>query len=79
MIHQPLGGMPMSQATDFEIHNRHIQLTKQRLIAILARACGRTVEEIGRDTERDCYLNVEEAVAYGLVDEIIASRKEDMA
>lgn len=79
MIHQPLGGMPMSQATDFEIHNRHIQLTKQRLIAILARACGRTVEEIGRDTERDCYLNAEEAVAYGLVDEIIASRKEDMA
>ena len=79
MIHQPLGGMPMSQATDFEIHNRHIQLTKQRLIAILARACGRTVDEIGRDTERDCYLNAEEAVEYGLVDEIIASRKEDMA
>lgn len=79
MIHQPLGGMPLSQATDFEIHNRHIQRTRQRLNAILARACGKTVEEISRDTERDCYLNAEEAMAYGLVDEIIASRKEDPA
>ena len=74
MIHQPLGGYS-GQASDIEIHAREILTTKQRLNEILARHTGRTVEEVGRDTERDKFLSAIEAKEYGLVDQVIEPRK----
>ena len=73
MIHQPSGGS-QGQATDIQIQAAHIQHTKERLNRILAENTGKTVEEIARDTERDNWLTAEEAVAYGLVDEVITKK-----
>lgn len=73
MIHQPLGGM-QGQATDIEIHARDILKTKAVLNRILAERTGQPLEKIERDTDRDYFLEAEEAKAYGLVDQVIAKR-----
>lgn len=73
MIHQPLGGM-QGQATDIEIHARDILKTKQTLNRILAERTGQPLEKIERDTDRDYFLEADEAKAYGLVDQVIAKR-----
>jgi ATP-dependent Clp protease protease subunit len=73
MIHQPLGGM-QGQATDIEIHARDILKTKGQLNKILAERTGQPLEKIERDTDRDYFLEAEEAKAYGLVDQVIAKR-----
>jgi len=73
MIHQPLGGM-QGQATDIEIHARDILKTKATLNKILAERTGQALEKIQRDTDRDYFLEAEEAKAYGLVDQVIAKR-----
>ena len=73
MIHQPLGGM-QGQATDIEIHARDILRTKGTLNKILAERTGQPLEKIERDTDRDYFLEAEEAKAYGLVDQVIAKR-----
>ena len=73
MIHQPLGGM-QGQATDIEIHARDILRTKGTLNKILADRTGQPLEKIERDTDRDYFLEAEEAKAYGLVDQVIAKR-----
>ena len=73
MIHQPLGGT-RGQATDIEIHARDILKTRDQLNRILAERTGQPLEKIARDTERDYYLNAEEAKDYGLVDEVISKR-----
>jgi ATP-dependent Clp protease protease subunit len=73
MIHQPLGGM-QGQATDIEIHARDILKTKGTLNKILAERTGQPLEKIERDTDRDYFLEAEEARAYGLVDQVIAKR-----
>ncbi len=73
MIHQPLGGM-QGQATDIEIHARDILKTKGVLNRILAERTGQPLEKIERDTDRDYFLEAEEAKAYGLVDQVIAKR-----
>jgi ATP-dependent Clp protease, protease subunit len=73
MIHQPLGGM-QGQATDIEIHARDILKTKGTLNKILAQCTGQPLEKIERDTDRDYFLEAEEAKAYGLVDQVIAKR-----
>lgn len=70
MIHQPLGGIS-GQATEIELAAKHILATKTKLNRALAEACGKTVEEIARDTDRDYFMNAEEAVAYGLADAVI--------
>ena len=70
MIHQPWGGF-QGQATDIDIHAKEILRLKERLNSIMAANCGRDVEEVTRDTERDNFLSSEEAAAYGLVDEVI--------
>jgi ATP-dependent Clp protease protease subunit len=75
MIHQPLGGM-QGQATDMEIHAREILYTRDRLNAILARHTGQPVEKIKHDTDRDNFMRPEDAVKYGLVDRVLASRTE---
>lgn len=71
MIHQPLGGMNLSQATDIDIYAKNIIKTKAVLNDLLAKACNKKVEEIEKDTDRDYYLNAFEAVEYGIIDHII--------
>jgi ATP-dependent Clp protease protease subunit len=70
MIHQPLGGV-QGQATDIEIHAREILKLRERMNEILARHTGRPVEEIARDTERDYHMSGEEALEYGLLDQVV--------
>lgn len=75
MIHQPLGGF-QGQASDIAIHAQEITELKHRLNSIMAGHCGKSVEELERDTDRDNFLTADEAVKYGLVDSIINSRKQ---
>lgn len=75
MIHQPLGGA-QGQASDISIQAKEILKTKQRLNEILAYHTGKPIEQIEKDTDRDYYLSADEAKAYGLVDEVVKSRKE---
>ena len=73
MIHQVLGGA-RGQATDIEIHARDILKTREQMNRILAERTGQPLEKIARDTERDYFLNAEEAKDYGLVDQVISKR-----
>ena len=73
MIHQPLGGV-QGQASDIKIHAEHILKTKRKLNSILAKATGKQLEEIEKDTDRDNYLSAEEAKKYGLIDNIYSKR-----
>lgn len=70
MIHQVLGGTE-GQATDIDIHARHILKTRDRLNKILAKNTGQKLKKIEEDTERDYFMSAEEAVKYGLVDKVI--------
>lgn len=74
MIHQPLGGF-QGQATDIDIHAREILRMRERLNEILAKHTGRPLEKISNDTDRDFFMSGNEAVDYGLVDEVVANRK----
>ncbi len=69
MIHQPLGGT-RGQATDIEIQAKEILKMKEMLSQILADASGKDVEQILKDTERDNYMSAQEAVEYGLIDQV---------
>lgn len=73
MIHQPLGGAK-GQATDILISAEHIKRTRETINEMLAKATGKDIEDIARDTERDNYLSAQEALDYGLVDAIISTR-----
>ena len=73
MIHQPLGGF-QGQATDIEIHAREILSVRERLNAILAQHTGQDLAMISHDTDRDNFMNAEQARAYGLVDEVVVRR-----
>lgn len=75
MIHQPLGGF-QGQATDIAIHADHIKRTRDNLERILAENCGKTVEELHKDCERDNFLSAKEALKYGLVDKIFDKRNK---
>ena len=70
MIHQPLGGA-QGQATDIEIQAREILYLKQRLNEALANNTGKPLEKIAEDTERDFFMSPQEAVDYGLIDQVI--------
>jgi ATP-dependent Clp protease protease subunit len=70
MIHQPLGGA-RGQATDIKIQADLILRTRDRLNRILAKNTGKTIDEIARDTERDNYMEADEAMNYGLIDQVI--------
>ena len=70
MIHQPLGGA-QGQATDIEIQAREILYLKQRLNEALANNPGQPLEKIAEDTERDFFMSPQEAVDYGLIDQVI--------
>ena len=73
MIHQPSGGA-RGQATEIEIAAKNILRTRQKLNEILAANTGKPIEVIAVDTERDNYMTAEEAVAYGLIDNVITNR-----
>jgi len=74
MIHQPWGGIE-GQATDIEIHAREILRDRDRLNRLLAQYTGKDLEVIARDTDRDFYMNGEEAKEYGLIDDILTEDK----
>ena len=76
MIHQPLGGY-QGQATDIEIHTREILKIRSQLNELLAYHTGQSVETIATDTERDNFMSPTQAREYGLIDELINSRKDD--
>ena len=73
LIHQPLGGF-QGQATDIDIHAREILRTRERLNEVLAKHTGQPIDRIASDTDRDRFMSGEEAVAYGLVDEVLQAR-----
>ena len=75
MIHQPMGGF-QGQATDIEIHAREILKIKAKLNELLAFHTGNDVERVERDTERDNFMDAEEAVKYGLVDKVLIRRED---
>ena len=75
MIHQPLGGF-QGQASDIEIHAKEILVMKQKVNEILAKHTGKTLKKIEQDTDRDNFLNADEAKSYGIIDDILDSRDD---
>ena len=75
LIHQPLSGMK-GTATEIQIHAANLAKTKEKLNKIISEATGTDLEKVKADTERDYWLNVEEALEYGLISKIISNRKE---
>jgi ATP-dependent Clp protease, protease subunit len=75
MIHQVLGGAE-GAASDVEIRVRYMLKLKQRLNSIISKHTGRSIEQVEKDCDRDNFMSSEEAKAYGLVDEVVQSRKE---
>ncbi len=73
MIHQPLGGF-QGQASDIDIHAREILKIRDQLNKILSEHTGQPIEKIGDDTERDNFMSSADAVAYGIIDEVLSSR-----
>lgn len=73
MIHQPLGGF-QGQASDIDIHAKEILKTRERLNEIFAKHTGQPLERIQTDTDRDRFMGGDEAVEYGLIDEVLARR-----
>lgn len=74
MLHQPLGGAS-GQAVEIEITAKQIVKIRERLNQILADHTGKSLEQIARDTDRDFYLTAQEAKEYGIVDEVILTKK----
>ena len=70
MIHQPLGGIQGS-ASDIEITATHIVRTKKKLIQILAKHTGNSIEKITQDCDRDFYMDASEAIEYNIIDKIL--------
>jgi len=73
MIHQPMGGF-QGQATDIDIHAREILRVRERLNQILVKHTGQSMEKVRQDTDRDNFMEGDEAVAYGIVDSVIEKR-----
>ena len=74
MLHQPLGGY-QGQATDIDIHAREILRTRQELEQILVRHTGQPLEKVHLDTDRDFFLNGDQAREYGIIDKVIEKRE----
>jgi len=75
MIHQVLGGAE-GQASDVEIRVKHMLKLKQTLNTILSKHTGKPIEQVERDCDRDNFMSAQEAKNYGLVDQVVVSRKE---
>lgn len=78
VVHQPLGGF-QGQASDIERHAENILRVKRRMIDLYAKHCGRTVEEVERTLDRDHFMSAEDAKAWGLVDHVYDTRKDQAA
>jgi ATP-dependent Clp protease protease subunit len=78
VVHQPLGGF-QGQASDIERHAQDIVKVKKHMIALYAKHCGRTVEEVERTLDRDYFMDAEEAKAWGIVDHIYERRQIPIA
>ncbi|MBQ9455086.1 MAG: ATP-dependent Clp protease proteolytic subunit [Thermoguttaceae bacterium] len=76
MIHQPWGQVG-GQVSDINIQAQEILKTRQLLNEILAEDCGKTVEQVAKDTDRDHYMTAQEAIEYGIVDSIVKKPEED--
>ncbi len=74
-VHQPLGGF-QGQASDILIHAEDIRSTKQRITRLYAAHCGRTYEEVERTLDRDHFMTPDEALAWGLIDGVLAQRDD---
>jgi ATP-dependent Clp protease, protease subunit len=75
LIHQPMGGF-QGQASDIEIQAKEILRMKDSLNAILVRHTGKNMEQIQRDTDRDYFMSAQEAMTYGIIDNVIANRQD---
>lgn len=73
MIHQPLGGY-QGQATDIEIHTQEILSIRDKLNSIMSHHTGQNMDTISKDTDRDNFMSAEQAVEYGLIDQVMTSR-----
>lgn len=73
MIHQPLGGA-QGQSVDVEIYAKRLIKTREKLNEILSEKTGQLIDVIARDTDRDNFMSAEEALEYGLIDQIVSSR-----
>lgn len=76
LIHQPMGGA-QGQATDVEIHAKRIVKVKDRLNNILVDLTGQPLERIQKDTDRDTFMDAEEAKEYGIIDDVITNRVDE--
>lgn len=74
MIHQPLGGF-QGQASDIDIHAKEILKIREQLNRMLANHTGQSIETIDNDTERDNFMGADTAAEYGLIDEVLTTRK----
>ncbi|MNZ35299.1 ATP-dependent Clp protease proteolytic subunit [compost metagenome] len=75
MIHQPLGGF-QGQASDIEIHAKEILFIRERLNQVLAHHTGQPLDVIARDTDRDRFMSGDDAVKYGLIDQVLTQRQQ---
>jgi ATP-dependent Clp protease protease subunit len=75
LIHQPMSGMK-GVATDIEIHAKEMSKTRDKLNRIIADATGTPLERVAKDTDRDYWLDAEEAIDYGIISRIIATRND---
>ena len=75
LIHQPLSGIK-GVATEIEIHAKELEKMRERINKLIAEETGKPLAQVAKDTDRDCWLNAEEALDYGLVSKIIGSRKD---
>lgn len=75
LIHQPLSGIK-GVATEIEIHAKELEKMRERINKLIAEETGKPLAQVAKDTDRDCWLNAEEAFDYGLVSKILASRKD---
>ena len=76
MIHQPLLGGLSGQASDIEIHAKELLKIKQKLNQLMADHAGKPLSELEKDTDRDNFMSADEACEYGLIDKVIANRKD---
>jgi ATP-dependent Clp protease protease subunit len=75
LIHQPLSGL-RGVATDIEIHARELEKTRDKLNKLIATETGQPLERVVKDTDRDYWMSAEDAIAYGLVSRIVATREQ---
>jgi ATP-dependent Clp protease protease subunit len=75
LIHQPLSGI-RGVATEIEIHAKELEKTRQKINKLIADETGKSIKQVGKDTDRDFWLSAEEAQEYGLISKIISSRAD---